>query len=155
MKRTLLLLPCLLVWAISAAAQADSLDVARAADRVRILEATRRQAMVAADTKVLAGIFADDATYAHSNGLTQTRDELLRTLERGEIRYASFTVEDVRYRAYDGVIVGTGIQRIEVRADGRSLKLRSRYTVVYAGAGEAWKLIAYQSTPMPEMTPGR
>jgi len=122
-------------------------------EMVKRIEAIRVAALVSADSTILSGLFAPDATYVHSNGLVQSRDELIRVLTRGEIRYVSVNVEKVNYRAYDGVIVGVGVQRMEVEASGQSKSLRSRFTVVYAGSGMNLKLVAYQSTPAPDLAP--
>lgn len=119
---------------------------------VRGLESRRQHALVAADTKTLAEIFAADATYVHANGLMQSPAELFSMLERGDMSYVSFALEDVRYRSYGATVVVTGVQRIDVKSAGKSAVLRSRYTAVYAVAGSGAKMVAYQSTPTPAMT---
>lgn len=165
MKHGLLVLFCALAPAFPVHAQVDSLraDTLQvntpatapahgAIEMVRALEARRQDAMVAADTKTLAEIMAEDATYVHANGLMQTRAELFSMLERGEMKYVAFALEDVRYRAYDGAVIGTGVQRIDVKSAGKSMVLRSRYTVVYVSTAAGWKLVAYESTPTPKIT---
>jgi ketosteroid isomerase-like protein len=122
--------------------------------RVMDLEATRRAAMVAGDMKSLAELMADDVTYVHSNGMIQKRDELFSMLTRGEIRYVSFNVDAVEFRAYGDTVVGTGTQLIDLTSAGKPFTSRSRFTVVYAPVGGALKVVAYQSTPLPEITPG-
>jgi hypothetical protein len=119
--------------------------------QVVALEQQRRAAMVAGDTRTLSGILAEDATYVHSTGIMQTRDELFRLLENKTIRYLKFDVEKTSYRVYGNLIVGTGVQRVEVMSGGKSLVLHSRYTVVYTMRDGTEKLVAYQSTSMPEM----
>jgi uncharacterized protein (TIGR02246 family) len=162
MMRTALLL----LWLVApsaAWAQADTLATvpdttvapsAAAADAVttvRALEAARLSALVAGDTGRLAGIIAPDATYVHSNGLVQSRDALFAMLERGEIRYLSVTPENPQYRAYDGTVIGTGVQNVEVKSGGKSMVMRNRYTVVYATTPDGWRMVAYQSTAMPKV----
>ncbi len=116
------------------------------------LEEKRRKAMMAADTKALEAIIAQDATYVHSTGIMQTRDELLRLLANRTIQYLKFDIEKTTYRVYGTTVVGTGVQRIDVMSGKKSLTVHSRYTVVYALKDSTEKLIAYQSTPLPEMT---
>jgi ketosteroid isomerase-like protein len=87
----------------------------------------------------------------HSTGVMQTRDEFFRLLENKTIRYLSFDVEKTSYRVYGDTVVGTGVQRIEVMSGGKSLVLHSRYTVMYTMRAGTEQLIAYQSTPMPEL----
>jgi hypothetical protein len=120
--------------------------------QVVALEDKRRKAMVAADVTTLTGIIMPDATYVHGTGIMQTRDELLRLLANKTIVYKSFDIEKTAYRVYGTTIVGTGVQRITVMAGGKSRVIHSRYTVVYAERDGTEKLIAYQSTPLPEMT---
>jgi ketosteroid isomerase-like protein len=119
---------------------------------VRDLEARRSAALVAADTNTLAGIMAEDATFAHSNGLMQTRAELFTMLTRGEIRYLSIKPEDARYRRYGDAVIGTGVQSVNVKSAGKSMTLRNRYTVVYALTAAGPKMVAYQSTSLPQLT---
>ena len=139
------------------AASADTTATSTAAPRVDALaqvvglEQQRRGAMVAGDTHTLSGIIAEDATYVHSTGIMQTRDELFRLLENKTIRYLKFDVEKTSYRVYGNTVVGTGVQRVEVVSGGKSLVLHSRYTVVYTMRDGTEKLVAYQSTSMPEM----
>ncbi len=116
------------------------------------LEDKRRKAMVAADVKTLTGLIAPDATYVHSTGIMQTREELLRLLANKTIVYKSFDMEKTAYRVYGTTIVGTGVQRITVMAGGKTREIHSRYTVTYAERDGVETLIAYQSTPLPEMT---
>jgi Domain of unknown function (DUF4440) len=123
-----------------------------ALSQVVALEDSRRKAMVAADVKTLDTIIAPDATYVHSTGIMQNRDELLRLLANQTIRYISFDVEKATYRVYGGTVVGTGVQQIKVMQGKKSRVIRSRYTVVYAERNGTEQLIAYQSTPLPEMT---
>lgn len=119
------------------------------------LEEKRRKAMIAADTHTLAEIIAEDATYVHGTGIMQKRDELLRVLADRTIRYLSFDLEKSSYRVYGTTVVGTGVQKIQVMSGGKSLVIHSRYTVMYAETDGAERLIAYQSTPLPEMTPAK
>ena len=113
------------------------------------LEEKRRKAMVAADVKTLETIIAEDATYVHSTGIMQKRDELLRLLANKSIQYISFDLEKSSYTVYGTTVVGTGVQKINVMAGGQARVIHSRYTVVYAKKGGSEKLISSQSTPLP------
>ncbi len=113
------------------------------------LEEARRQAMVAGDIEAMTRLLAPDATYVHSTGLEQSRDDLLGVMRRGEIRYRSFDVESASYRTYGSTVVGTGVQTLDVEASGKSQTFRSRYTVVYVPIEGELRLVAYQSTALP------
>jgi ketosteroid isomerase-like protein len=49
------------------------------------------------------------------------------------------------------VVVGTGNQSINLTVDGKQVTSHSRFTIVWRRAGESWKCIAYQSTPVPDL----
>jgi hypothetical protein len=117
------------------------------------LEEARRGAMVAADLEALARLIDPDATYVHSNGLFQKRDQLLAMLARAEIRYVGFTVDSEEYRRYGSTVVGTGLQTIELTSSGNPFTSHSRFTVVYSTDGGPPRLVAYQSTPLPDVGP--
>lgn len=119
------------------------------------MEEKRRTAMVAGDTHALTAIIAEDATYVHSTGMVQTREELFRLLLNKTIRYLKFEIEKQSYRVYGTTVVGVGVQKIEVMSGGQSRVIHSRYTVVYAMKDGAERLIAYQSTPLPDLNPVR
>ncbi|HEX5133509.1 MAG TPA: nuclear transport factor 2 family protein [Candidatus Krumholzibacteria bacterium] len=118
---------------------------------VERMENERRAAMVAVDVHALARIFDADATYVHSTGLMQSRDDVFGMLTRGDIRYVGFEVESVAYRAYGSTVLGTGVQKIDLASSGKSLTSRSRFTVVYAVSRGELHLVSYQSTSMPEV----
>lgn len=119
--------------------------------RIAGLEDARRAALVRGDAEALGRLFDRDATYVHSNGLIQTREELIAMLTRGEIRYVSFAVDAVQYRWYGSTVVGTGVQTIELTASGTPFTSRSRFTVVYATDGGEPRVVAYQSTHLSEV----
>jgi hypothetical protein len=109
----------------------------------------RRQAMVDADVAALREIFADGLRYGHANGEVHPKEELLGLLGSGRIDYRAIRIEEIETRELAGALVVTGRQTIEVRAGGRDVTSRSVFTAVYASEGGAWRLVAYQSAPVP------
>jgi hypothetical protein len=77
--------------------------------------------------------------------------ELFRLLENKSIRYLSFRVEKAAYRVYGDTVIGTGVQKVEVMSGGNSGVIASRYTVIYMMRDGGEKLVAYQSTALPEV----
>jgi hypothetical protein len=136
------------VGAAGAGAESHAGDAAVAA--VVKLEETRRAAMVSVDRRGLEELFDTGATYIHSTGLLQSRGDMLDMLTSGDVRYVAFAVDTVSYHAYGSTVVGTGVQSIDLEVSGKALVSRSRYTVVYVASGGRYRLVAYQSTPLPE-----
>jgi hypothetical protein len=114
------------------------------------VDATRRQALVDSDVAALREIFADGLRYGHANGEVHPKEELLGLLGSGRLDYRAIHVEELEARELAGALVVTGRQTVEARAGGRDVTSRSVFTAVYARDGGVWRLVAYQSAPMPE-----
>jgi ketosteroid isomerase-like protein len=119
--------------------------------RVKVCEAERQRAMIAADAAALDDVFADDMIYVHSNGLEQTKSGLLGMLAKRELRYLKFDVKEATYRAYGDVVVCHGVQVISLSSSGTPFESHSRFTVVYATIGGKPRVVSYQSTLLPEI----
>jgi Domain of unknown function (DUF4440) len=154
MKGTRRIVPLVLLvlGMIAPAARAGDIPTgAKAVAAVEDLEHQRQHAMVSVDEETLKDIFAEDMTYIHSTGLAQSRDDLLGMLRRGDIKYVAFHIESLTYRAYGTTVVGTGTQAIDLTSSNKPFTSRSRFTVVYAPVRGAYRLVAYQSTSMPDI----
>jgi len=120
-------------------------------DAVKHRESERQIAMIRADVPALEDIFAEDVTYIHSNGLAQTRAGLIAMLTKRELRYLNFDVGEAEYREYGGTVVCTGMQSISLTSSGKPFTSNSRYTIVYATIAGRPRVVAYQSTLLPEI----
>lgn len=113
------------------------------------LDALRRDAMVNADVATLRGLFADGLRYGHANGEVHAKEELLGLLGSGRLDYRAIHIEESETRELAGALVVTGRQLIEIRASGGDVTSHSVFTAVYSREGRHWRLVAYQSTPLP------
>lgn len=148
MKRArMVLLAALLTVVSTTAVPADGTLI----DAVKHRESERQIAMIRADVPALEDIFAEDVTYIHSNGLAQTRAGLIAMLTKRELRYLNFDVEEAEYREYGGTVVCTGMQSISLTSSGKPFTSNSRYTIVYATIAGRPRVVAYQSTLLPEI----
>ena len=120
-------------------------------EAVKHRESERQIAMIRADVPALEDIFAEDVTYIHSNGLAQTRAGLIAMLTKRELRYLNFDVAEAEYREYGGTVVCTGMQSISLTSSGKPFTSNSRYTIVYATIAGRPRVVAYQSTLLPEI----
>ena len=117
---------------------------------VLALESERVRAMTAGDLAALERLFADDATYTHSTGVTETPAEFIGQIRSGARKYGALTLRDLKARPVGGAIVVTGQMHGSVEADGKTIPLALVYTAVYAERGGRWQLAAYESTRLPE-----
>ena len=113
------------------------------------VDALRREAMVDADVAALRELFADGLRYGHANGEVHAKEELLGLLGSGRLDYRAIRIEESETRELAGAFVVTGRQTIEVTATGRALTSHSVFSAVYARECRRWRLVAYQSTPIP------
>jgi hypothetical protein len=113
------------------------------------VDTLRREAMLEADVDVLRELFAEGLRYGHANGEVHTKAELLGLLASGALDYRAIRIEAIETREGARSFVVTGRQTIEVTAAGRDVTSHSVFSAVYAREGRRWRLIAYQSAPIP------
>ena len=144
--------PCLslllfLLWLPSARARAQ-VDSAQIRDVLATDEA-RFTAMQRADTGSLQRLLAPDLTYTHTDGEQNTKEEFLRILSSGALRYASIAPEGRQVRLLDSTAIVTGRSAMRVESGGRVAAFRIRYLAVYHRRHGGWQLVAWQSTRLP------
>ncbi len=123
---------------------------ADAAQDVLAVDAARSAALLAADRVALDATLAGELRYVHGNGLTQDRASYLDAAVGGAMTYTAITPleRQVRMLSPQAALL-TGANRVAVLLDGRPLQLDVLYTAVYVRQDGAWKLTAWQSTPVP------
>jgi uncharacterized protein (TIGR02246 family) len=124
-------------------------DTDTAADEVLALEQRRWDAMIAKDTATLAELFADEASYTHSNALVDTKASYLRAIEERTFDYRSVERSDQQVRVLGDTALLTGRAGIEVVAGGHQRHLDARYSVVWVRRDGRWQFLCWQSTSIP------
>ena len=80
-----------------------------------------------ADAAALKHTLADDLTYTHTGGNTQTKAEFISSLREKKIRYNSIEFEDANARVYGNTAVIASRAQVKVTVDGRSPSLTLRF----------------------------
>ncbi len=117
---------------------------------VHQLENRRIQAMTKLDVAALDSIFADDLTYTHTNGRVDSKQQLLATLQSGELKYEAIDFLETKLRVYGETAIVTGSASMKVKAKSQTLSFNLRFTNVYVKQAGFWKMVAWQSTRLPE-----
>ena len=116
------------------------------------LETERITAMVRQDTRALGALLADDLSYTHSAGNTDSKTSFLDLIENG-VRYLGVDYSDVQVVPLDG---DTAVVRGEAKIRLQDIP---EYFVVFLDVWTrregAWKMIAWQATRIPEHGPER
>ena len=113
-------------------------------------QSARFKAMVEEDMDSLEGFLADDLTYSHTTGWTETKSEFLSTVKSRSIDYLSMAPEDVEVRIYGEVAVMTGLSKMQGAVGDRKVSFTIRFLDVSRRVGDTWQLVAWQSVRMPE-----
>ena len=113
-------------------------------------QSSRFKAMVDADIDLLETYLADDLTYSHTTGWTETKTEFLRTVKSGKINYLAVEPRDVLVRIYGDMAVMTGLSEMRGAVDDRTVSFTIRFLDVSRRVGDAWELVAWQSVRMPD-----
>jgi ketosteroid isomerase-like protein len=141
--------PVLLLTSFLCAGATAQVDTARSR-RVLAAEDQRFTAMCHADTAALGRLLAADLTYTHTDGEQNTKDDFLRLLTSGALRYDSIAPEGRQVRVFESTAIVTGRSAMQVESGGHAASFRIRYLAVYRFADGRWELVAWQSTRLPE-----
>ena len=118
-------------------------DVLRADDRR--FEAMRKQ-----DWPALEDALADDLTYVHSTARLESKAEHVGNLRAGKPFYRGIAPRDRKARVHGSIGVVNGVSEMHVENAGKEQRFTVRYLAVYAKMGSAWRMIAWQSTRVPD-----
>ena len=118
-------------------------DVLRADDR-------RFDAMRKQDWSALDASLADDLVYVHSTARVESKSEHIGNLKAGKPHYRGIAPRDRKARVVGGVGIVNGVSEMHVENAGKEQRFTVRYLAVYAKAAEQWRMLAWQSTRLPD-----
>ncbi|HET8549933.1 MAG TPA: nuclear transport factor 2 family protein [Bryobacteraceae bacterium] len=122
----------------------------RSADAVKAAEKTWATATVAGDEAALKQVLADDLTYTHSNGETDTKAVYISNLKTGARKYHKLDHESMDVRLYGTTAVLTATARVETSQKGGSVNpAHLRFIHVWILHSGRWQLVAHQSLRLP------
>jgi hypothetical protein len=136
----------LVAAALSALVCAGGCAPAHPTQSVQEAEQARFDAMTHQDVAKLGHMLAPDLTYCHSNGLCESKEQVLATIASGRLRYRAIRVERMQARAEGDVQISNGTIALDVEENGQVLALHLVYTGVYVARDGRWQLTAWQST---------
>jgi hypothetical protein len=110
----------------------------------------RFEAMKQGDWTALDAALADDLTYVHSTARVETKAEHIANLRAGRPHYRGIAPRDRKARVHGAIGLVNGVSEMHVENAGAVQRFTVRYLAVYAKAGDAWRMIAWQSTRFPD-----
>ena len=139
-----------LLCAMLAASSLVAAD-ARTVDAVKSADRAWAAATVKGDAAALAQLLADDLTYTHSNGETDTKAVFIGNLA-GARKYHKIEFETLDARLYlnGTVAVVTAVARFETSQKGGPVNpAHLRFLHVWVYQKDRWQLAAHQSLRLP------
>ena len=118
-------------------------DVLQADDR-------RFDAMRRGDWPALEAALDEDLTYVHSTARLESKAEHVANLKAGKPHYRGIAPRERQVRVHGGIGVINGVSEMHVENAGKEQRFTVRYLAVYAQIGQHWRMIAWQSTRLPD-----
>ncbi len=115
-------------------------------EEIIALEDQRIEAMVKGDVEALGRILADDLIYTHTTARIDTKASFIEAVKTGKSNYKSVERKDVEVRQFGDTAVVTGHAKFHVGDN----KFEARFIDVYAKRDNAWQMVAWQSTRLPD-----
>ena len=110
----------------------------------------RFEAMRKGDWAALDAALADDLTYVHSTARLETKKEHIDNLRGGRPHYRGIAPRDRTVRVHGSVGLVNGTSAMHVERDGKAQDFTVRYLAVYQKQASGWRMIAWQSTRVPD-----
>lgn len=124
-------------------------DTASVAHAIERLEAERLSALLAGDAVRLGALLDEAMIYVHASATQEDKTLYLSRIASGYYRYLSFEPGARQLRLVGDVALVNGDLRIEVVRDGVHKLGVSRYLQVWRHHDRNWKLLSWQSVPVP------
>jgi hypothetical protein len=104
------------------------------------------------DSLTLESLFAKTATYGHSGGKLQTREEAITEISHNHSVYNETSIPSYQVLIYDGhtAIVRTGYTGTETHVDGTVTQLHLGIILVWVKEKGDWKLFGRQASKLPD-----
>jgi hypothetical protein len=119
----------------------EALSKSRISEKMAVL----RSALLTKDSLALSDLLSDEVTYGHTNGLTQTKQELIRSVMSGQQEYKSITVRKTDIRIHGSMAIVNTEGNASLLLDGKPLELDMDVLLVWILENDDWKLVARQS----------
>jgi hypothetical protein len=115
-------------------------------DLIAELELQRYKAMREADTDILDKLLAEDLSYTHSDGVSDSKRSYLLGVQAGKWKYRHIECQDHDIRIFGELAVITGNIQIDVDIEGIATHLNCRFLCIWQQMPDGWKLLAWQAS---------
>ena len=153
MKRTLVMAVLVIAASSLALGQTGGKKAGQSANTeqaIRQLISQLTNALMKSDTAALDRLWADDYSFTNPSGVVQTKAQRLAELKSGDLKFESFSTDDVQVRVYGDTAVVTSRATLKGRRQGQDIGGQTRGTSVYVKRQGRWQLVAGQATSIAQ-----
>lgn len=126
------------------------LGAEKTADAVKAAEKSWATATVSGDEAALRNLLADDLSYTHSNGDTDTKAVFISNLKDGTRKYHKLEHERMDVRLYGDTAVLSATVQVATAAKGAApAPAHLRILHVWVHKDGRWQMVAHQSLRLP------
>ena len=104
-----------------------------------------KKSLTGKDSAGLADVLGDDVSYGHSNGLLQTKAQLIHDVVTKVQDYQSIDPTDMVIRLYENTAIVTIKAKVNMLMKGKPLELSMNVLLVWVKISNVWKLEARQA----------
>ncbi len=116
---------------------------------IRALDKQRVAAILKKDVPALDRLMADDFTYTHQGGVTESKADFLGEMKSGKGAFTSLKMSGVKVWVSGNAAVLTGRYDLTAVREGRNLVIPEHFTEVYTRVHGHWQWLLWQSTRLP------
>jgi ketosteroid isomerase-like protein len=121
----------------------------KAEREIQALDEQRVAAILARDVLALDRLMADDFTYTHQGGVTESKADFLGEMKSGKGAFTSLKMSGVKVWVSGNAAVLTGRCDLTAVREGRDLVIPEHFTEVYTRVNGRWRWLLWQSTRLP------
>ena len=107
-----------------------------------------KNSLIGKDSIALSSLLADDVTYGHTNGLIQTKAQLIRDVVSGVQDYKIIEPSDMNIRVFDHTAIVDMKSAVKMIFNNNPLEFNMYVTLVWIRKDGDWKLEARQSVKL-------
>lgn len=104
------------------------------------------QAAITGDAATLRRMLAEDLSYTHSSGRTETKAQFIESITSGQMKYEAAELEEFSVKPYGNVAVALSVRRMRAGLKGDINSFRARFQRVWVKRDGRWQLLAHQAT---------
>ncbi|MGW5151794.1 nuclear transport factor 2 family protein [Rhodococcus koreensis] len=120
---------------------------------IRAFESRRYTAMMHSDVDTLDALLSARLVCAHSNGARDTKLSHLDKVRDGTFTYTSIDHPEDQIIVAPGCAVVVGRMIASASWSGAPKFLDNSSLAVWVDEGDAWRMVAYQPTPLAHLSP--